>query len=61
MARRCLTYAVIQLAVSLPCFLLFVPNPSLPAPASTPEKSATPERSSRLAFGLLAAITMLPR
>ncbi|MDQ6432696.1 MFS transporter [Mesorhizobium sp. LHD-90] len=56
----CLVYAGIQIVVSLPCFLLFVPNPARPAATQqAPRRTATIGRSYRPAFVLLAAITTL--
>jgi predicted MFS family arabinose efflux permease len=56
----CLVYAGIQLVVSLPTFLLFVPNPPRPAAlVQTPRETPTVGRSHRLVFVLLAAITTL--
>jgi len=56
----CLAYAGIQLVVSLPCFLFFIPDPARPpATARTPAEATAPLRSRRLAFVLLAAVTTL--
>lgn len=56
----CLVYAVIQLAVSLPCFLLFVPKASrIEIVKSEPAKAIAIARSDRLAFVLLAAVTAI--
>lgn len=57
----CLFYAGIQLAVSVPCFLLFVPASARPATVepAAPENTPTLRQSERTVFILLAAIITL--
>lgn len=51
-----LTYAGIQLLVSVPLFLAFVPNPPTPATTSSAQASGRLGQANRLTFVLLAAI-----